>query len=258
MRAIAKIRSGPVSLLLLAGAALADSSLSPFQRIASEKLGYDLQYQVYQPAGRESGGEYPVLFVTDGPMYIDRGRVPRVLDRLIRQRRIEPVVAVFIDVRDPDDPSVNRRNRQFACSEDYYRFFADELIPTIESEYPVRRNRDARTILGVSFGGLNAACFGLMGYETFSGIAMHSPATHPVPGLLPAYEAAPLLPLKIFLSTGSQYDNTRTNREFRSILRDKGYELKYLEVPKGHDWSNWRPLIDDVLLFFYGAAGDGR
>jgi hypothetical protein len=22
----------------------------------------------------------------------------------------------------------------------------------------------------------------------------------------------------------------------------------------GHDWSNWRPLIDDVLLFFYGEA----
>jgi enterochelin esterase-like enzyme len=57
--------------------------------------------------------------------------------------------------------------------------------------------------------------------------------------------------LKIFLSTGEPYDNTRANRSFRNLLRDKGYPLKYREVPFGHNWDNWKPLIDDVLLYFY-------
>ena len=181
MRPKTLARAFETGCLLLAVQVLAEGTLSPLQRISSEILGYDLQFQVYLPADVSAEAEYPVLFVTDGPMYVDRGRVPRVLDRLIRQQRIEPVIAVFVDARDPDDATINRRNEQFACNEDYYRFFADELIPAIEKAHPVGKNRNRRTILGVSFGGLNAACFGLMGYETFSGIAMHSPATHPVP-----------------------------------------------------------------------------
>ena len=55
----------------------------------------------------------------------------------------------------------------------------------------------------------------------------------------------------MFLSTGKPNDNTTANRRFRNILQDKGYDLKYMEVRKGHNWDNWRPLIDDVLLYFY-------
>jgi enterochelin esterase-like enzyme len=128
----------------------------------------------------------------------------------------------------------------------------NELIPAIEHAYPVRQGREARSILGVSFGGLNAACFGLLGYETFSGIGMHSPANHPVKNLLPAYEQAPKLPLRIFLSTGSPNDNAAANRKFRRLLKEKGYDMKFIQKNAGHNWDNWRPLIDDVLLFFYG------
>jgi enterochelin esterase-like enzyme len=69
----------------------------------------------------------------------------------------------------------------------------NELIPAIEHAYPVRQGREARSILGVSFSGLNAACFGLLGYD-----------------------------------------------------------MKFIQKNAGHNWDNWRPLIDDVLLFFYG------
>ena len=113
------------------------------------------------------------------------------------------------------------------------------------------------TILGVSFGGLNAACFGLLGFDTFSGIAMQSPANHPVENLLPAYENEPTRPIKIFLSTGASRDNSADNRRFRKILKDKGYEMKYMQTDEGHNWDNWRPLIDDVFLYYYGKDQTG-
>ncbi len=238
-------------VILLSGPAFADSTLTPDIRITSEALGYDLQYRVYLPEGYDSGPELPALYVTDGHAYIKRGRLPRVLDRLIRSERIEPVITVFVDPRDPDNLKVNRRNQQFFCNPDYFKFFTDELIPAIEKSYPAVPDREKRSILGVSFGGLNSACFGLIGYQIFSGIGMHSPANHPVPNLVPGYEKAPLLPLKFFLSTGEPWDNTQANRRFRNVLRDKGYPLKYIEVPKGHDWDNWKPLMDDVLRYFY-------
>lgn len=243
-----------IALILFAtGSAYANGTLTQDMRISSEILGYDVQYRVYLPQDYESSDALPVLFLTDGPGYISRGRVPQVLDKLISSSRIKPVVAVFVDPRDPENPKINRRNEQFLCNRDYLDFYVSEFIPAIENDYAVGRHRDKRSVMGLSFGATNAACFAILGHDWFSGIGMQSPANHPLPTLLPAFEASPKLPLRMFLSTGNPDDNTRANRKFRNVLRNKGYDLKYVEVRKGHDWDNWRPLVDDVLLYFYGA-----
>ena len=242
----------PVVLLLSMATQATTKGLTDNIRISSEILGYDLHYRVHVPANLEQKKKLAVLFVTDGQSYIKKGQLPRQLNRLMKSGRIAPVVTVFVDARDPDDSSNNRRNSQFMCNAKYLEFFRRELIPAIESSYPIGHEAADRTILGVSFGGLNAACFGLMGSDVFSGVGMHSPATHPVANLLPAYEKLDKLPIKVFLTTGVPYDNTIVNRKFRTILRDKGYELKYIEVEEGHNWDNWRPLMDDMLLYFYG------
>lgn len=239
-------------LLLFSGIACADGNLTSEQRISSTVLGYDLQYRVYEPEGMHNAQDLPVLFIADGPGYIRQGRMPRVLDRLIESGTIEPVVAVFVDPSDPDNSRNNRRNQQFLCNRDYLKFYVEELIPDVEKSWPVGEDREYRGIMGLSFGATNAACFGLLGPDTFSLIGMHSPANHPVEGLLPAYEEMPLLPLRIFLSTGAPNDNTKANRRFHSILEEKGYPMEYVEVRQGHDWNNWRPLIDDLLVYFYG------
>jgi len=241
-------------LLLVAGVAIADGTVSDNIRVSSDALAYDLQYRVYLPETYNPQREYPVIFLTDGQNYISRGRMPRIMNKLISAGKIEPVVAVFVDPRDPDNLKSNRRNSEFLCNRDYLRFYVEELIPEIEANYSVQADRAGRTIMGLSFGATNAACFGLLGYETFSGIAMQSPANHPIDNLLPAYEEMPTLPIKVFLSTGRPDDNTQANRHFRRILQDKGYVMEYIEVTQGHDWDNWRPLLDNVLLYFYGNA----
>lgn len=245
-----------VFLVVFSVAAQADGVLSPDTRISSEVLGYDLQYRVYVPEGIGHSDSLPVLYVTDGPGYISQGRMPQVLDGLIDDADIEPVVVVFVDARDPDRSSVNRRNSQFLCNRDYLAFYETELIPQIEQDFSVGTSRKHRGILGLSFGGTNAACFGLLGSESFSNVGMHSPANHPVRELLPAYEDSPRLPLRMFLSTGKPNDNTEANRRFRRVLEGKGYDLMYIEVRAGHNWDNWRPLVDDVLLYFYAPEAD--
>ena len=242
--------------MFASGAALAGGTISSDIRIASDILGYDLQYSIYVPESVENTSELPILYVTDGPGFVGQGRMPKVLDKLIESGKIDPVIVVFVDARDPDDLRSNRRNSQFLCNRDYLNFYVAELIPSIEDSWPSGRTRDHRGILGLSFGATNAACFGLMGYEAFSDIGMLSPANHPVKELLPAYEEAPQLPLKIFLSTGTPNDNTQANRAFHALLQEKGYSMKYVETRQGHNWDNWRPLIDDVLLYFYGADND--
>jgi enterochelin esterase-like enzyme len=239
--------------LFAAGTACAKGTFTPDTRIESEILGYGLQYRVYVPEGVEPTSNYSILYVTDGPGFVGQGHMPKVLDKLIDSGEIDPVVVVFVDARDPDDLRRNRRNSQFLCNKDYLSFYVEELIPAVEESWPVGQTRNHRGILGLSFGGTNAACFGLMGHETFSNIGMLSPANRPVKELLPIYQETPLLPLKMFLSTGKPKDNTVENREFHAILQEKGYTMKYIETWEGHNWNNWRPLIDDVLLYFYGT-----
>jgi len=241
-------------LWLITLPAHATGTVSDNIRISSKPLGYDLQYRVYLPEAYDQTMQYPVLFLSDGQNYLTKGKLDRVLDRLIRSEQINPVIAVFVDPRDLDDLETNRRQQQFLCNVDFLKFYVDELIPTIEKNYAVINTREGRTIAGVSFGGTNGACFGLFGYEYFSGIAMQSPANHPIPRMLPTWAEVPKMPLKLFLSTGTPDDNTEDNRAFHAVLREKGYDMKYIEVDEGHNWDNWRPLLDDILIYYYGKV----
>lgn len=232
--------------------AWADGKLSDNIRISSDRLGYDLQYRVYEPANTRRNASLPTLYITDGQWYISRGELPQLLDAEIAAGTIEPVLVVFVDSRNPDNLQQNRRNQQFFCNQDYVDFFTDELLPTIDGEYPTSATRDERVILGLSFGGRNSACFGLMAHEWFGGIAMQSPAnSEMVDELRFDYMVQDKLPLKIFMSVGTVNDNTQAGRQFMETLKFQEYDLTYREVDEGHDWDNWGPLLDDVLTTFF-------
>lgn len=238
--------------LLASWTGAAAGTLTEDIRIESKVLGYVLQYRVYVPDA-PPGQALPTLYVTDGPWYLGRGRMKGLLDELISTGRIEPLVAVFVDPYDPDRPHINRRSAQLTCKPDYARFFATELVPAIDATYPTRRSPASRTILGLSFGGLNAACFGLRLPDVFGNVAMQSPASgEMVDAVGKAYLREERLPLRVFLSVGTRQDNTDAGRRLRNILEEKGYPVTFREVPQGHNWNNWGPLLPDVLVTFYG------
>ncbi|MFT7470244.1 MAG: enterochelin esterase-like enzyme [Kiritimatiellia bacterium] len=230
----------------------ADGKLSEDIRISSDSLGYDLQYRVYEPEDVRRNSELPTLYITDGQWYISRGELPALLDKEIAAGNIEPVLVVFVDSRNPDNLQQNRRNQQFFCNPRYVDFFTEELLPAIDKEYATSAVRDDRVILGLSFGGRNSACFGLMAHDSFAGIAMQSPAnSEMVDELRFQYMAQEKLPLKFFMSVGTVNDNTQAGRQFMEMLKFQEYDLTYREVNEGHDWDNWGPLLDDVLYTFF-------
>ncbi len=220
--------------------------------IKSEVFNYSLQYRVYTPAKMKADAKLPTIYLADGQWYIGSGNMVDVLDWEISEGNIEPVIAVFVDNRDPENLDNNRRNSQFFCNQNYVDFYKTELLPTIEANYPASNKRENRVIQGLSFGGYNAACFGLMAHQEFGGISMQSPANSKMLKQISArYKAAEKLPVKIFLSFGKKNDNQIEGRKFKNILLEKGYELEYKEVNFGHEWRNWGPLLDDSLRHFF-------
>lgn len=232
--------------------------LSDYQRISSKSLGYDLQFRVYTPLGFSQREGLPAIYLTDGPGYInkDAGDMVNRLDQMIEDQSIEPLMAIFIDSRDPNNLQRNRRNSQFMGNDKYLKFITDELVPYIDYNYNTDPQSQSRAIMGLSFGGLNAAYAGVKAHNTFSMIGMQSPALHPNPQIYDLYRESKILPIKIFLSTGTLNDTEIGTRLLKKVLEDKGYKFKYKEVSEGHNWRNWKPLIDEALIYFFGTESN--
>ena len=125
-----------------------NGTLSDNQIISSKVLGYNLQYRVYTPAGYDNLSNLPVIYFTDGQWYLEGGDVPKKIDKLVAEKKMKPVIAVFVDNRDPNNLDNNRRNAQFLGNEKYVAFFKNELLPTIEKDYKAGARQKSRAIMG--------------------------------------------------------------------------------------------------------------
>ncbi|MGQ9805886.1 MAG: alpha/beta hydrolase-fold protein [Chlorobiales bacterium] len=230
-------------------------AFSPNQLINSVHLGYSVQYRVYTPRGYDSLSNLPVVYVTDGHEYADdqMGSMLIVLDNLIHDGLIPPIMAVFLDPRNPSNLSQNRRMQELPINPNYLRFVKEELVPRIDSLYRTNPLPSARAILGTSLGGINSAYFGIAAPETFGLIAIQSPAFWYRPQILTMYQDSARKPLRISMTLGNIFDGQTEARQMRDILRSKAYQLYYREVPQGHSWGQWRGLIDDALIYFFGV-----
>ncbi|HEY1023603.1 MAG TPA: alpha/beta hydrolase-fold protein [Sphingobacteriaceae bacterium] len=228
--------------------------LSENMLISSRALGYDLNYKVYTPAAYDNLEALPVVYVTDGHEYADdrMGALVTVTDNLIAAGKIGPVMLVFIDPRDPENLSVNKRADELLTNKSYLSFYKQELLPVVERSYKALRAAEGRGILGTSYGGVNSTYFAISANDVFGMVAINSPAYWSRPNLIEQLVTLPKLPVKVFLTTGASFDGAEFTRIVRAAFEAKGNELKYIEVNQGHSWGQWRTLMDDMLLYFFG------
>ncbi|MCE7914918.1 MAG: hypothetical protein DYH15_09640, partial [Nitrosomonas sp. PRO4] len=158
------------------------------------------------------------------------GSMVTILDNLIADGRIRPVIAVFVDPRNPDSPTINRRESQYITNSKFGAFLAEELVPIIDTEYKTDARPEARVILGTSLGGLNSAYLGLNHSDIFGLLAIQSPALWVATRVVDGYEKSDRLPLRIFMSQGTIWDDVENTRRLRDIFEAKGYPMLFIET----------------------------
>lgn len=224
--------------------------------ITSQSLDYDVNYRVYTPAGYGTLDSLPVIYVTDGQDFANPGMGAMVtaLDNLIADVRIKPVIAIFIDPRDPVNGN-NRREDELVTNSLstclFCDFVAHELVPTIDEAYKTDPTSDARAILGFSLGGNFTAHMGLVYANVFHQIAILSPYIS-ANWIFDTYQEADRFPVKVFLSHGT-YDERAASIRLHDVLEAKGYPMLYIETHEGHSYGNVRGFLDDMLIYFFGA-----
>lgn len=225
--------------------------------IDSKQLGYQVTYSVYTPSAYREGDPsvYPVVYVTDGYEYMheNMGNMITILDNLIHQKTIRPVVVIFVDHREPVNRANNRRMQELTMNERYLNFFTQELIPKVEGSYRISRKPEERAIMGTSMGGLNAAYFSFSRPEVFGLAGIQSPSFWFRPEIYSFCDNPDHPPVKTFMTTGLLNDTREGTEKMKTILDKNTCTFQYKEVNQGHSWGNWRDLIDDILIYFFAA-----
>ena len=214
---------------------------------------------VYLPSGynQQQKSKYPVIYLFDSFIYLNRVEVPNILDNLIKEGKIEPMVAVMID--NPD----GKRNIELPLNFDFKQFIVDELVPFIREKYNTSLNSTENIIGGISYGGLSATFIAFYHADIFGKVLSQSGGfwrdlkltdnySNEIRGdwLINNFLVEKNKDLKIFLDWGLQEDMVLgANRKFVLILDQQHYDFKFIEFNGWHDWSNSRKTFPVGLLY---------
>lgn len=229
----------------------------------SKTLGRTRPLIVYTPPGyRRDDARYPVLYLVSGTTDTEEtwfkvGRANFILDNLIAQRKAVPMILVMpygnmmMGSPMPNSPQVA----------DMYQVFSEELtrdiLPYVEGNYRVLRDRDKRAIAGFSRGGGQSLFTGFQHLDQFAWIGSYS--AYLTPEVFEKYFAdaashagATNEKLRLlWLGVGRTDFLNPQAVAFDDYLKGKGIAHRSLITEGGHTWMNARHYLAETLQLYF-------
>ncbi len=233
----------------------------------SAVAGDDRDYYVYTPAGYEGSvkQKYPVLYLLhgfsdDASGWTAVGHANVILDNLIAQGKAKPLIVVmplgygtmeFVRLGWDAWSHADLRDANF---KKFTEALLTEVMPLVESEYRITKDRDSRAIAGLSMGGSESLLTGLNHLDKFSWIGAFSSGGIPedFEKDFPPLDAKsnPQIHL-LWIACGTEDHLITINRTLREWLKSKGVKATEIETPGMHTWMVWRRnLAEFVPLLF--------
>lgn len=230
----------------------------------------NLKIAVYSPPVKLEKPS-PAVILFDGEDVFRKVRLPTVLDNMIADQVIEPLVAVFISTeKGRDDLFGNDR---------YIHFLAEALVPHLRKKYHVSQDASKIMIGGFSLGGLAATNAGLKRPDIF-GLIFRGDGTFPellrkddrvetVSALLSKYlqkgnkyrrsQKYHITYSEISEETLPHFDPGYPIEKYRPAFENLAEKLRDSEstvflkgMPIGHNPLHMQVALHDALLKFFG------
>ena len=225
--------------------------------VETHDIDYKRAITVYIPAQYKAGIEAPFMVVHDGPGASPnpKSNLQTILDNLIVQKRIPPIIVIHIANGGGDAQGHQRGKEYDNMSGVFADYIEDEVLPRVEKNCKVKltKNPDGRAAMGSSSGGSAALIMAwfrndryhrvLTTSGTFVNQAWPFDAKFP-DGAWGFHETLipkePKKPIRIFLSVGDKdllnpnvmrddmHDWVEANHRMAKVLKEKGYEYQYL------------------------------
>ncbi len=227
-------------------------------QVESSAFGGPREIGIYLPARFRRNRRYPLLIVHDGSDYLKFASLGTVLDNLIQRLEIPPMIVAL--TQSPD------RLVEYGADARHARFIAEELLPWMQSEYPLIGDSRSMGLMGASFGGV-ATLFTAWRYPgrfgnlllqsgsfAFSDLGHHQrgPVFDPVVEFMNEFRAAPGTPAeKAYMSCGIYESLIYENRSLVPLLQRQNIELRFEEARDAHNWENWRDRLQSGLSWLF-------
>jgi enterochelin esterase-like enzyme len=217
---------------------------------------------IYIPYGYSKDRKYPVLYVYDGSSAVYTRPILNVVNNLIYERTIEPIVIVFVGVED-------RWSEYVSNSKEYARLMTDELVPFIEKNFQVANTPDKRAIIGASASGHGAIITAFLHPDVFGNVASQGGGGGGYPGLNPIANEAldsylkirETTPLRRIYTEVGVYDLEFPEQkivfsdgvdQFNKRLTENKIDYVFKRVAGGHNSAVWDQELDKIMVMFFG------
>jgi len=219
---------------------------------------------VYTPPkyDAKSAEPYRLIISFDGEDYVKDIPAPVILDNLLAAGKIYPTVEIFVD-------NTEDRLGDLANHQKFADFVAKDLLPWAQKNYRVTTAADQTVLAGYSAGGLGAAFVAFKYPNLFGNILAQSGAfwrgnegaSTPSEWLTEQYKSSARLNQRFYLEVGGG-ENLKnavgltmldTSRHLRDVLKAKGYDVSYTEVPNAvHNPEHWRTQFGEGIIYLIG------
>jgi len=237
----------------------------------SKTVGVQRWMQVYTPPGYSPEKKYPQLYVLHGiggnerEEWVKGGAANVILDNLIADGKIEPMVVVFPNGNATAEPNADGGGRGRGgpgggfggWGEPFTKDLLQDIIPYIEANYSVVADREHRAVTGLSMGGGQALNIGLSNLDTFAWVGGFSsaPNTSPPEQLVADPEKTKGQLKLLYVSCGNKDGLIRVSQGVHAYLKEKDVPHIWHVDEHAHDFEHWKSgLYNFTQLIFQPAS----
>lgn len=229
--------------------------------------GVPHDYTVYVPHGLDPSRPAGLIVFQDGARYLGPEiHAATVLDNLIHQGDLPPIVAVFVQPG-PNGPGLpiyggvgNRSVEYDSLGDNYVRFLLDELLPEALAGLNISQRAEDRAICGLSSGGICAFNAAWERPDAFGKVISHCGSYVNIRGghaLASQVRRQAIKPLRVFLQTGMNDLNivfghwVQANRDLAEALAYRGYDHQLVVGDGGHSLAHGGAIFPQTLRWLW-------
>lgn len=241
----------------------------------SPTLGIERRMFVYVPNGYNDKAnakkKYPVLYLLHGAggdedAWSSMGRACQILDNLIEQGKAEPMIVVMPNGNANQRAAqtlkmpVNQISREQMATMSYTNSLAKDIVPYIEANYRVYKDKAHRAVAGLSMGGGHTATVSRDFPDMFDYVALFSAAVGSTTNrdgstnqeMIDKLNAQKAKGFKLYwIACGTTDFLYQSNLDYMKALDGMKFPYKYFESDGGHEWKNWRLYLNTLAPMLF-------
>jgi enterochelin esterase-like enzyme len=226
----------------------------------SKTVGAKRKALIYTPPDYSKSKKYPVLYLLHGIGGDQKewlqAKPLNVFDNLYADKQMEPMIVVMPNGRAmKDDRAIGNvfDSVKVQAFTTFEKDLLSDLIPFIEKNYPVLKDREHRAIAGLSMGGGQSLNFGLGNLDRFAWVGGFSsaPNTKIPEQLVPSPETAKTKLKLLWISCGLDDNLMLFSKRTHDYMQQQNVPHIFYVEPGVHDfkvWSNDLYMLSRLLF----------